>query len=125
MTQRSDPKRIADDRADVVRRYLAALAARDWPGLAATVAPEVVRTGPYNDVYRGRGAYVEFLAATFRQLSGYTLEVARVLVAGASVVVELSETVDADAGRRRTDEAVVFDVCEDGLIAAVTVYLRR
>jgi ketosteroid isomerase-like protein len=39
------------------------------------------------------------------------------------VAVELSETVDDDADRLRTDEVVVFDVA-DGLIAQVRVYLQ-
>jgi hypothetical protein len=41
------------------------------------------------------------------------------------VVAELSETVDTPQGRRRTDEAIVFDVSRAGLIARVAVYLRR
>jgi hypothetical protein len=108
-----------------VRQYLAALAAHDWPALAATLAPDVERIGPYGDVYRGREPYAAFLAETLRALSGYELQVARLVATGDVVVAELSETVDTPQGRRRTDEAIVFDVSPAGLIARVAVYLRR
>ena len=38
---------------DVVERYLAGLAAHDWDAVAATLAPDVERMGPYRDPYRG------------------------------------------------------------------------
>ena len=56
-------------------------------------------------------------------LSGYELHVERVIAAGPTVVVELDETVDAEGGRLRTEEAVVFDVADD-LITRVAVYLQ-
>jgi ketosteroid isomerase-like protein len=114
-----------DRRADAVERYLAALAAHDWSALGACLAPDVERIGPYHDVYRGREAYVGFLADTLRGLAGYELLVSRLIVATDVVVAELSETVDTPAGRRRTDEAVVFDLSPEGLIRHVAVFLRR
>lgn len=115
-----------EERAEaVVRRYLDALAAQDWPALAATLDPDVERIGPYNDAVGGRDAYASFLAETLRALQGYELRVARLVTTGRVVVAELSETVHAPQGRRRTDEAVVFDVSSAGLIARVGVYLRR
>lgn len=111
--------------AVVVRRYLDALAVQDWTALAATLDPDVERIGPYNDAVGGREAYADFLAATLRALTGYELRVSRVVATPDVVVVELSETVDAPQGRRRTDEAVVFDVSAAGLIVRVSVYLRR
>jgi len=82
-------------------------------------------TGPYNDVYRAREPYVAYLADVFRTLAGYELAIARRLVAGDVVVVELSETIDTPSGRRRTDEVVVFDVSANALIRRVGVYIRR
>ena len=108
---------------DVVRRYLEALPSADEPAIAATLAEDVERIGPYNDVYRGRDAYAQFLASTIADLAGYELSIARISAAGSVVVVELSETVDDADGRLRTDEAVVFDV-RDALIARVAVFLR-
>lgn len=116
---------MASEPAATVARYLAALGGQDWDALAACLADDVERIGPYNDVYRGREPYVAFLAATLRGLSGYELEVSRLIAGGQTVVAELSETVDTSSGRRRTDEAVVFDVGADGQIARVAVYLRR
>jgi ketosteroid isomerase-like protein len=108
-----------------VERYLAALPAHDWDALRACLAPDVERRGPYNDDYRGRDAYADFLAGTVSALPGYELVVERVVANGTTTLVELSETVDAaDGTRLRTHEAVVFDLDGDGLIARVAVYLR-
>src|SRR5262249_12742756 len=109
---------------DIVRRYLFALGAHDWAELASTLAPDVHRIGPYNDVYDGRDAYTAFLAQTLATLEGYQLDVARVLASGSTVAVELAETVDAEGGRLRTDEVVVFDVGGAG-IEKVAVYLQQ
>jgi ketosteroid isomerase-like protein len=110
--------------AAVVHRYLDAMASHAWQDLAACVALDVERIGPYRDIINGRDAYADFLRTTIEALSGYELRVVRTLVAGTNVVVELNETVD-DGGRRlRTDEAVVFDVTDD-LITRVAVYLQR
>ena len=108
----------------VVYDYLAALAAHEWDALAATLGPDVLRIGPYGDVYNGRQPYTEFLRETVESLPGYELAVTRVLASGAVVTVELSETVDDDGKRLRTDEAVVFDVA-NGAITRVAVYLQR
>src|SRR5262245_21454426 len=113
-----------ETRAAVVERYLAALAAHDWDALAACLTPDVERIGPYGDVYRGREPYVKFLAEILSSLSGYQLEVSRLIATQDTVVAELSETVDLPDGRRRTDEAVVFDLSPDGLIRHVGVFLR-
>jgi ketosteroid isomerase-like protein len=120
------PIEAPEERAEaVVRHYLHALAAQDWPALAATLDPDVERIGPYNDAVAGREAYAGFLADTLRSLEGYELRVARVVATDDVVVAELSETVDTPQGRRRTDEAIVFDVSSAGLIVRVSVYLRR
>ncbi len=109
--------------ADVVDRYLAGLAAHDWDAVSATLAPDVERIGPYRDAYRGREPYSRFLADTIAALSGYQLDVDRVLVAGPQVTVELRETVDDGDARLETCEAVVFDT-DAGLITRVSVYLQ-
>jgi limonene-1,2-epoxide hydrolase len=108
---------------DVVQRYLDALAAHDWPALAATLAPAVHRIGPYGDEYHGRESYAAFLQETVTALSGYELLIAHVTADDGRVAVELSETVDDANGRLGTDECVVFDVA-DALIVRVAVYLQ-
>jgi predicted ester cyclase len=109
----------------IVERYLAALVAQDWTALASTLAAGVERIGPYGDVYRGRDAYVAFLAETVGALSGYELRVERLIAGAATIVAELREAVDTPAGRRTTAEAVVFDVGPAGTIVHVAVYLRK
>jgi ketosteroid isomerase-like protein len=108
---------------DVAERYLAGLAAHDWDAVAATLAPDIVRMGPYRDEYRGREPYAEFLADTISGLGGYRLDVDRVLGSGPVVTVELRETVDDGDARLETSEAVIFDT-DDGLITSIAVYLQ-
>jgi limonene-1,2-epoxide hydrolase len=108
----------------VVERYLAALPAHDWDAVRACLAPDVVRSGPYNDDFRGRDEYARFLASAIEPLPGYELVVARIVTDGRTALVELSETIDDGDGRLRTHEAVVFDVDDDNLITRVAVYLR-
>jgi Domain of unknown function (DUF4202)/SnoaL-like domain len=107
-----------------VYRYLEHLAAGRWDDLAACVAPDIERIGPYNDVFHGRDDYVTFLRETVEALSGYELRVERVVGAGTTFVVELNETVDTNDGRLRTDEAVAFDVVDE-CITRIAVYLQK
>jgi len=107
----------------VVDRYLAALAAHDWTAVAATLAPDVFRVGPYRDEYHGRDPYATFLADTINALGGYQLDVDRVFGSGPTVTVELRETVDDGDARLETSEAIVFDT-DDGLITKIAVYLQ-
>jgi ketosteroid isomerase-like protein len=109
----------------VVDRYLAALARQDWPALDACLTADVERIGPYGDVYHGREPYVAFLRETLRTLVDYKLVVERLITTATVVVAELHETVGTPAGRRRTHEAVVFDLAPDGRIARVAVFLRK
>jgi ketosteroid isomerase-like protein len=108
---------------DVVERYFAAMAAGEWAMLAATLAPDVERIGPYRDNFSGRSDYAAFLENVIGSLSGYQLAVVDMIVGGNRVAVELNETVDDGDARLRTHETVVFDV-RDGLIANVAVYLQ-
>jgi ketosteroid isomerase-like protein len=108
---------------EVVQHYLDGLAAHDWASVAASLAPDVERLGPYNDDFHGRVEYAAYLEQTISALGGYELVVDRLIADGNRVAVELSETVD-DAGERlHTDETVVFEVV-DGLIVRVAVYLQ-
>jgi hypothetical protein len=109
----------------VVERYLAALGRQDWAALATCLAPDVDRIGPYGDRYQGREPYVAFLRQTLAALSGYELRIDRLIVTRDVVVAQLAETVDTSEGRRRTHEAVVFDLTPEGTIRAVAVFLRR
>jgi len=93
--------------------------------MAACVAEDVARVGPYRDEKSGRADYRDFLAATIEALEGYRLEVQRIWTDGSRAVAQLSETLIVDGRPRRTDEAIVLDVGADGLITRVEVYLQR
>jgi ketosteroid isomerase-like protein len=103
----------------VVERYLDALTRHDWSTLRECLRDDVVRVGPYNDEYRGRDAYVEFLSALMPTLPGYSMDVHRVTYVDGRGYAELCETV---AGVR-TDEAIVFEILDDR-IARVDVYIK-
>ena len=107
-------------------QYLEALRTQSWESLAACLAEDVYRTGPYLDVVRGRRAYVEFLAKVVPRMKNYGLEVSRVrLLGAASAVVELSEFADVDGERREFPEVLLFDFDAAGAIARVDVYIKQ
>jgi ketosteroid isomerase-like protein len=103
----------------IVERYLEALTRLDWDGLRECLHEDVVRIGPYNDEYRGRDKYVDFLSSLMPTLPGYSMDVQRITYIDDRAFAELAETV---AGVR-TDEALVFEI-EDGRIARVDVFIK-
>lgn len=112
---------------EVVRRFLASMAAHDWSTAAACVADDVERVGPYGDTYRGRDTYVAFLSRLMPTLQDYSMEVHRVTAdERASVVTaELTETMTWDGRRVVTPEALVFDLDGDGRIIRLQVFLQQ
>jgi hypothetical protein len=109
----------------LAERYLLAVAAQDWAGVEACVAPGVARLGPYGDDYEGCGPYLQFLQRTMPSLPGYRLDIGLVTEVGEDrVFVELRETVDVDGEPLLTHECLVFDVVEDR-IARVAIYIRQ
>jgi len=104
----------------IVERYLAALTTHDWSDLRDCLASDVVRVGPYNDEYRGVDEYVGFLSALMPTLPDYSMDVRRVTYTDTRAFAELSETV----GGIRTDEAIVFELADDGRIARVDVFIK-
>jgi ketosteroid isomerase-like protein len=113
--------------AGVVERYLAAVAGQDWETLAASVTDDIVRIGPFGDVFTGRDAYVQFLSALMPTLPGYSMDIVRVthIDNGARAVAELSETVEIDGSPLVTPEVLLFDLTPDGRVARVEIFTRR
>ena len=103
----------------IVERYLDALTNHDWDGLRTCLCDDVVRIGPFNDEYRGRDSYVDFLSGLMPTLPGYSMEVSRITYTGDLAFAELSETVSGV----RTDEALVFELAGDR-IARVDVFIK-
>jgi hypothetical protein len=105
--------------------YLEKMVAHDFGAMAACLAEDVVRVGPYGDTYTPRDTYVAMLAALMPTLPGYSMEISRVLALGDRlVVVELSETVELDGAPLVTPEALVFDLNEAGLISHIAIYIQ-
>jgi predicted ester cyclase len=111
----------------VVEGYLEAVATQDWERLRAAVTDDVVREGPFGDVYTGVDGYVEFLSGLMPTLRGYAMDVARVTYVddGRRAFAELSETVELDGAATVTPEVLVFDLNSDGLIGRIAIYTRR
>jgi ketosteroid isomerase-like protein len=117
---------LTSERAvETVTRFLDRMAAFDWDAMAACVADDVARVGPYRDEKQGRQDYRDFLAATIEALDGYRMGVQRIWSDGAHAFAQLSETLNVDGRPRRTDEVLVLDLGPDGLISRVEVYLQR
>jgi ketosteroid isomerase-like protein len=113
--------------SDVVERYLDTLTRHDWDGLAACLAPDFSRTGPYGDTYPSKDEYLAFISALMPTLRGYAMDVARVTYTadGRHATAELSETVELRGESTVTPEALVFDLTGDGLIARVRIYIQQ
>lgn len=104
----------------IVERYLTALTGHDWTELRDCLTSDVVRRGPYDDEYRGVDAYIDFLSALMPTLPDYSMDVSRVTYTDTRAFAELSETV----GGVRTEEAIIFDLAEDGRIARLDVFIK-
>ena len=104
----------------IVERYLTALTGHDWSELRDCLSSDIVRVGPYNDEYRGVDAYVGFLSNLMPTLPDYSMEISRVTYTERLVFAELAENV----GGVRTDEALVFELADDGRIARIDVFIK-
>jgi hypothetical protein len=109
-----------------VEAYLDAVATQDWVRVRAAVRNDVMRIGPYGDVYSGRDAYVGFLSALMPTLAGYSMDVTRVTYLDEGrAVAELAETVTVDGVPLVTPEVLLFDLDGDGQIARIEIFTRR
>jgi ketosteroid isomerase-like protein len=113
--------------AGVVERYLDAVASHDWETLRACVSDDVVRIGPYGDVYAGREPYVRFLADLMPTLRGYAMDVAAVTYVdgGRRAFAELTETVTIEDEPVITPELLVFTIDGSDRITRVEIFTRR
>jgi ketosteroid isomerase-like protein len=111
--------------ADIVARYLDAIASHDWDVVDECIADDIVRVGPYGDRFVGRDDYMAFIADLMPKLGGYAMKLDRVTyVSGTRAYAELSETVEFDGKPMRTPEVLVFELNSDGRIARVDVFIQ-
>ena len=110
----------------VVERYLECIQSHDWAGLAACLADDIERVGPFGDSYKG-DEYLAFISDLMPRLPGYSMTVDRVLYSaeGRAAVAELSETVTLDGRPHVTPESLVFDLDGDGRIKHIAIYIQR
>ncbi len=116
---------MGQDSGRVVERYLERLRAHDWDAMAACLAEDVVRVGPFGDTYTPKDAYVAFLSELMPSLPGYSMRLDRVVSSGRTVMVELTEIVEIAGSPLETPEALVFDLDDDDRIAHISIYIQR
>jgi ketosteroid isomerase-like protein len=110
--------------AQLVERYLRAVAGQDWASVEACLSRSVVRDGPFGDDFEGLEDYMGFLRRTMPSLPGYEMDIDRVTEMGdGRVFVELRETVEMDGKPLVTDECLVFVL--DDRINRVSIYIRH
>lgn len=108
-----------------VLHYLDRMVAHDWAAVSACLHPEVVRVGPFGDVYHPRRPYVEFLSALMPTLEQYALSVERTVGRGLVVMVQLTETMEIGGSLDETHEVLVFDTDAAGLITRIDIFIQR
>jgi limonene-1,2-epoxide hydrolase len=109
----------------VVERYLECLVAHDWERLGTCLSAQVVRIGPFSDVYVGKESYLSFISDLMPTLQDYSMAVARIVALGNLVLAELSETMTIGGTPVTTQEALLFDLDDVGLIVRISIYIRR
>lgn len=119
----SETKRNAN--VDLVEAYLEAVASHDWDRLAGCLAEDVVRVGPFGDTYGPRSPYIAFLTKLMPSLENYSMSVGRIVAFGATVLAELTESMQWDGKMIDTPEALVFDVDKDERIERIVIYIQR
>ena len=111
--------------AEIVARYLNAIASHDWDVVDECIADDILRVGPYGDRYAGRDEYLAFIADLMPRLEGYAMELHQVTYAtDALAFVELRETVEVDGKPMVTPQVLVFGLDDAGRIARVDIYIQ-
>jgi ketosteroid isomerase-like protein len=112
---------------DTVARYFDAMMAQDWPAFRATLADRLTRVGPYTEHdFPDPDAYTEFLASVLPSLESQQVDISRVNVDGATVHVELTESVVmAGGGASTVRVSTTFELDPDGRIGFIEVFVRR
>ena len=118
---------MTDVEGRVVERYLDAIAAQDWEVVRALVSDQVVRLGPYGDTFRGRAAYVSYLAQLMPTLEGYAMDLTRVtyLDDGRRAFAELTEHVTMNGKPTVTAEVLIIDLDEARQVSRIEIYIRQ
>ena len=109
----------------VVLRYLDRMVAHDWTAMAECLHPDVVRVGPFGDVYTPRGPYVDFLSSLLPTLVNYELTIERSFAHRSVVAVQLTERMELAGSDDVTSEVLVFDTDPAGLITRIEIFIRR
>ncbi len=112
---------------DTVSAFLTAQRAHDWSRVADLLAVDVVRRGPDGASCAGRDDYLRFLREVHTTISGYELDVVRLIWSGDGrvAVAEVRERlVQSNGEPLAVTEAMVFDIDAQARIARLSVYTR-
>jgi hypothetical protein len=105
-----------------VEGFFDRLTAQDWDGLAALLAAEVVRIGPFGDLVVGRARYLHLLRESVP--SDYRNDVHRITYArdGRSAFARVTEHLHYEDQELHLEEAYSFLVDDEGLLSRVEVF---
>ncbi|GAA1827724.1 hypothetical protein GCM10009836_01800 [Pseudonocardia ailaonensis] len=111
---------------DVIRQFLDALRAHDWPKFADAISDErFVRVGPYIDTLESKDEYVEFLREIMPQIPGYEMELERISAIGPDrYLVEMAENVVVDGVPTPGPQANIFELDGTGKICGVSIFKK-
>ena len=112
--------------ADIIERYLHAIASHDWDVVDECIADDIVRAGPPTGTATRDATNISpFMADLMPKLKGYVMKLDRVTYASdALAFAELSETVEFDGKPMVTPEVLVFELASDRRIARVDIFIH-
>jgi SnoaL-like domain len=112
------------DPGGVIEGFFAALSARDWGALAAVLALDVVRVGPFGDRVTGRERYLDLLRGVVP--SDYANDVHRILCApdGRSGFARVTEHLGYPGRRLHLEESYAFVMDDAGQVSLVEIFLQ-
>ncbi len=113
---------MGDRGIGIIERFFECLSARDWASLAAVLAPDVERFGPFGDRVVGRRRYLDLLAG--RVPPDYRNDVHRVTYGpdGRSAFARVTEHLVYPDEEFHLQEAYSFRIDETGAVSLVEVF---
>ncbi len=113
---------MGDRGVGIIERFFACLSTRDWESLAAVLAPDVERVGPFGDRVVGRRRYLDLLAGTVPR--DYRNDVHQVTYAAdaSAAFARVTEHLSYPELEVHLEEAYSFHIDARGAVSLVEVF---
>ena len=108
-----------------MERYLDRLVAHDWEAMAACLAEDVVRVGPFGDTYTPRDPYVAFLPSSCPRSPATPCGSTGSSTRAARWSSSSPRSSTSEAHRSRRPRSLVFDLDAEDRIAHIAIYIQR